>query len=155
MCETALVIGYGNELRGDDAIGQQVAKAIKYWHLSSVKSIAVHQLTPELAENLANSKLAIFVDACINYQSDEVQVEPLLPCDSTTINPHTSDPKILLALAKFLYGNCPKAWLVTVPGENFELSDRISITAQKGITTALSKIMQILDQNNNLWMNSE
>ena len=25
----ALVIGYGNDLRGDDAIGQQVAKAIK------------------------------------------------------------------------------------------------------------------------------
>ena len=31
---TTLVIGYGNDLRGDDAIGQQVAKAIKYCYLS-------------------------------------------------------------------------------------------------------------------------
>jgi Ni,Fe-hydrogenase maturation factor len=37
---TTLVIGYGNDLRGDDAIGQQVAKAIKYCYLSSVQSIA-------------------------------------------------------------------------------------------------------------------
>ncbi|MFM2062884.1 MAG: hypothetical protein RLZZ507_2554 [Cyanobacteriota bacterium] len=155
MSGTAIVIGYGNELRGDDAIGQQVAKAIKFWCLSSVKSVAVHQLTPELAEPLANSQLAIFVDACINSQSHEVQVKPLLPSESNTINPHTSDPQTLLFLAQFLYGNCPLAWLVTVPGVNFELSDRISPTAQKGITTALSKIMQILDKHNNLGMNSE
>ncbi|GCL35286.1 hypothetical protein SR1949_03780 [Sphaerospermopsis reniformis] len=153
--QPVIVIGYGNELRGDDAIGQQVAKVVKYWCLSSVESIAIHQLTPELAEPLANSRLAIFVDACINSQSHEVQVQPLLPNESNTINPHTSDPRTLLSLAQFLYGNSPKAWLITVPGENFKLCDRISLTAQKGITTALSKIMQILEQNNNSWMNSE
>ena len=57
----ALVIGYGNDLRGDDAIGQQVAKAIKDCCLSSVQSIAIHQLTPELAAPLANVNLAILL----------------------------------------------------------------------------------------------
>jgi Ni,Fe-hydrogenase maturation factor len=47
-----LVIGYGNELRGDDAIGQWVARAV-----------AAHQLTPELAEDLAHTDYAVFVDA--------------------------------------------------------------------------------------------
>lgn len=150
--DTAIVIGYGNELRGDDAIGQQVAKAIKSWRLLSVQSIAVHQLTPELSETLANSQLAIFVDACINSQSNQVEVQSLLPCESNTINAHTSDPKSLLALSQWLYGNCPKAWLVTVPGENFELRDRISPTAEKGINIALSKIMEILDQNHNIFI---
>jgi hydrogenase maturation protease len=142
---TAIVIGYGNELRGDDAIGQQVAKAIKYWHLLSVQSIAVHQLTPELAENLANSQLAIFVDARIDSQLGEVQVQSLLPSKSSYIDAHISDPRSLLALSQFLYGHCPEAWLITVPGVNFELSDRLSPTAEKGIAIAIDKIIQILN----------
>jgi hydrogenase maturation protease len=155
MSGTAIVIGYGNELRGDDAIGQQVAKAIKFWCLSSVKSIAVHQLTPELAEPLAKAELAIFVDACINSHSHEIQVQSLLPSNFNTINAHICDPRSLLALSQVLYGSSPPAWLVTVPGINFELSDRISPTAEKGIAGALVKIIQILNQSNNLWMNSE
>jgi hydrogenase maturation protease len=145
---STIVIGYGNELRGDDAIGQQVAKAVKCLCLSSVKSIAIHQLTPELAEPLANSQLAIFVDACINYQCNEVQVQRLLPCELSeinTINPHISDPRSLLAIAEFLYGNYPKSWLITVPGVNFELSDRLSPTGEKGVAIAIGKITNIVN----------
>jgi hydrogenase maturation protease len=141
----ALVIGYGNDLRGDDAIGQQVAKAIKDCCLSSVQSLAVHQLTPELAAPLANVNLAIFVDACINSQSGQVQVQSLLPSELNTINTHISNPSSLLALSQILYGHCPSAWLVSVPGVNFELSDRISPTAETGIAIAIVTIMQILN----------
>lgn len=146
---SAIVIGYGNELRGDDAVGQQVAKTIKNWHLLSVKSIAVHQLAPELSEPLASAKLAIFVDACINSQSQKVEMSSLIPSNLQTINGHICDPKSLLYLAKILYGNCPEAWLITIPGLNFELSDCISNTAEKGIKIALTKIMHILDQYKN------
>jgi Ni,Fe-hydrogenase maturation factor len=126
---TTLVIGYGNDLRGDDAIGQQVAKAIKYCYLSSVQSIAVHQLTPDLAAFLANVKLGIL----------------LLPSDLNIINTHISHPSSLLAFSQILYGYSPPAWLISVPGVNFEISDRISPTAEKGIVIAIFKIMQILN----------
>jgi hydrogenase maturation protease len=145
---TTLVIGYGNDLRGDDAIGQQVAKAIKYCYLSSVQSIAVHQLTPDLAAFLANVKLGIFVDACMNSQSNQVQVQLLLPSDLNIINTHISDPSSLLAFSQILYGYSPPAWLISVPGVNFEISDRISPTAEKGIVIAIFKIMQILNTSN-------
>jgi hydrogenase maturation protease len=143
--ETAIVIGYGNELRGDDAIGQMIARIIKSRGLLSVKSIAVHQLTPELSEPLASARLAIFVDACVDYQSDKVKVISLLPSYSQNINGHICDPQSLLYLAKFLYNNCPETWLITVPGVNFELSDQISPTAEKGMEIALTKIMEILN----------
>jgi Ni,Fe-hydrogenase maturation factor len=52
--KATIVIGYGNELLSDDAIGPRVANLINLWHLSHVQSLAVHQLTPELAANLAN-----------------------------------------------------------------------------------------------------
>jgi Ni,Fe-hydrogenase maturation factor len=41
-----MVIGYGNELLGDDAIENGIVNAIESWHLLTVKSLAVHQLTP-------------------------------------------------------------------------------------------------------------
>ena len=37
-----LIVGYGNELRGDDGVGPQVAMAILDWHLPSVKSLSVY-----------------------------------------------------------------------------------------------------------------
>jgi Ni,Fe-hydrogenase maturation factor len=72
-------------------------------------------------------------------------VQSLLPSELNTINTHISNPSSLLALSQILYGHCPSAWLVSVPGVNFELSDRISPTAEKGIAIAIVTIMQILN----------
>ncbi|QYX34058.1 hydrogenase maturation protease [Sphaerospermopsis torques-reginae] len=153
MMKKVIVIGYGNELRSDDGVGKKIADTIDSWNLSNVKSLAVHQLTPELADELANVNLSIFVDATIN---ENMVVAPLsLTNDHYHSIGHFADPRSLLALTEFLYGKSPIAWLVTVPGQNFELGDRISLKAEKGITTALSKIMQILEQNNNLGITSE
>lgn len=37
MSQTILVIGYGNDLRSDDAVGQRVAQMIAVWNLSNVR----------------------------------------------------------------------------------------------------------------------
>ncbi|WP_016949994.1 hydrogenase maturation protease [Anabaena sp. PCC 7108] len=146
MCATVIVIGYGNELRGDDGIGQRIANSIESWHLLTVKSFAVHQLTPELAVNLAKADLAIFVDACINSEAGEVQVKSLLINNSSVFSEHQSDPQSLLALTQSLYGYSPPAWLVTVPGVNFELRDSLSPIAEKRIGIALTKIINIINR---------
>lgn len=156
MSVTTIIIGYGNELRSDDAIGQKVANIINSWHLSDVESLAVHQLTPELAANLANVNLAIFVDAMMSSESENVEVESILLSESNTISHilsnildnmmlgHIGNPRSLLSLTKYLYGYCPTAWLVTVPGVNFELGDCLSPIAEMGINIALDKIINII-----------
>lgn len=140
-----MVIGYGNELRGDDGIGPKIAETIASWHLSSVKSLAVHQLTPELAADLATMDLVVFVDACMTNQPFDVQVQSISPTTNGVFDGHLSDPKSLLALTQSLYSHCPLAFLVTVPGVNFEICDRISPIAQTGIAIALTKIINILN----------
>lgn len=139
-----IVIGYGNELRSDDGIGQRVAKTL---HVSNVKSIAVHQLTPELAEILANTDLVIFVDACLMSESYQVQVQSLSPASFNVIAGHTADPRSLLALTQALYDYCPQAWWIKVPGVNFELGDRLSPIAETGVAIALQQITQIVEPN--------
>jgi hydrogenase maturation protease len=44
-----LLIGYGNPLRGDDGLGWQVADQVARDADKSIKVVATHQLTPELA----------------------------------------------------------------------------------------------------------
>lgn len=137
----AVAIGYGNELHSDDGIGQRVAKMLQ---LSNVKSIAVHQLTPELAQALANTALAVFIDACLASESSQVQVQSLLPNSSNVIAGHTADPRSLLTLTLALYGHCPPAWWVTVPGVNFELGENLSPLAEQGIEIAIDKINHLI-----------
>ncbi|ALF55210.1 hydrogenase maturation protease [Nostoc piscinale CENA21] len=146
MNATVMVIGYGNDLRSDDGIGQRIADEIASWHLSAVKSLAVHQLTPELADALANAELAIFVDAYVPLESFDVQVQSLSPSVDNAIAGHTADPQSLLALTRTLYGHCPPALWVTVPAVNFEFGDRFSEITETGKAIALGKIMQILDK---------
>jgi hydrogenase maturation protease len=145
MTTSTMVIGYGNELRSDDGIGQKIANIINHWDLASIKSLAVHQLTPELAANLENVNLAIFVDASINSESADVQVESIFPTVSTPITEHSANPQYILTLTKSLYDYCPPAWLVTVPGVNFELGDCISPIAEEKIGIALTKIINIIN----------
>ncbi|ABA24262.1 conserved hypothetical protein [Trichormus variabilis ATCC 29413] len=151
MKKTVMVIGYGNDLRSDDGIGKWIANEVDSWHLPSVESLAVHQLTTDLADSLANVNMAIFIDACLPVDGFDVKVQPLLAADDIDSNVHTGDPRSLLALTQALYGNCPTAWWVTIPGVNFEIGDRFSPTAETGKAIALVKIIQILDKVKNLW----
>jgi len=139
-----LVIGYGNLLRSDDGIGQQIAQAIGTWGMSDVQTIAVHQLTPELAETLASFDVTIFVDACAISDHQDIQIERIESLRFSPLMGHTSDPRSLLALSQVLYDRAPQAWSITVPGANFEVGDRLSSVAERNIETALQRINDLM-----------
>jgi hypothetical protein len=59
-----LVVGYGNPLRGDDAVGWRVAESIvSDPRLAGAHVMTAHQLLPELAVELGEAGLAVLVDA--------------------------------------------------------------------------------------------
>ncbi len=141
---TFLVIGYGNELRGDDAVGAQVAKAVANWHLSEVKAIVTHQLLPELAVEIAKANYVIFVDACGEEScARNVQLTPMVmqrgKSPSVTLA-HTHSAEGLLALTQKVYGFVPQAWLLQVPTESFGFGKQLSSIAHRGIDEAVQTI---------------
>lgn len=144
-----LVIGYGNDLRSDDGIGVRVAQKIAQWDLSNVRSLGVHQLTPELAAEIAVAERVIFVDAYPALSHQAVQVFRLSASDEEMISSHTSNPWALLALTRSLYRCCPTAWWVLIPGTNFELGDRLSPTARRGIAQALNHLLNLIQNEGN------
>jgi hydrogenase maturation protease len=143
---TILVIGYGNTLRADDGAGPCVAARASAWGWPGLTAIAVHQLTPELAEPLAAAELAIFLDARLADASEEVEIIPLEPAGSGGMDGHTSDPRSLLALAQAVYGRHPRAWLVTLPAADLALGERLSSTAERGVEAALAGIAALIER---------
>lgn len=137
-----LVIGYGNEIRGDDGAGLRVAEAIETLHLPGVRVIACHQLTPDLAEPLAGARAAIFADARPAVEKAPIEVFPVLPETKGGFSLHSGSPAGLLALAKALYGRCPPAWCVAIPAVDFNLGETLTATARHGVATAVAAIQE-------------
>lgn len=131
-----LVIGYGNELRGDDALGPRVAAAVESAGLPRVRVLSVHQLTPDLALAISEAQRVIFVDACSSPAQQKVECRPVYPSREMHALGHTSHPGELLAMAQALYHRAPSAWIVTAPGASFALGEVLSAGAQAGFEAA-------------------
>jgi hydrogenase maturation protease len=151
MMPEALVIGYGNELRGDDAAGPLTVREIAALNRPNLRALAVHQLMPELAEPISRASAVVFVDARLPLEanpaaSEEMGVVELEPQVSGDYSAHYSDPAFLLGLAARLYGHCPRAWLATIPAEQFELGVPLSSVTLRGIRAAVISIPQLLEE---------
>ncbi len=76
-----------------------------------------------------------------------IGLDSLKPLDSIPIRSHFGDPRAILSLTQAIYEKCPQAWWVIVPGINFQLGDRLSSVAEKGISQALIQIRNLITDN--------
>ena len=95
-----LVIGYGNELRRDDGLGPNVARRIAAANYAHVRVLTCFQLVPELAADLAETPMAIFMDALDAPERSSVELQRITAEEVIDWNTHTSDPRTLLALTR-------------------------------------------------------
>ena len=136
-----LVIGYGNELRGDDGVGPKTAAAVEQLKLPGVRCLTRHQLTPELAEEISRANKVIFVDAATG--ETEVRIREVAPAVDPVVRAHSADPAALLTLGKQLFGTSPKAWMITIPVENTTFGEELSPRARRGLETAVEEIKKL------------
>ena len=141
--EHILIIGYGNTLRSDDSVGQIVGMEVEAWNLPQVTSIYVHQLTPELAEKIAEFGTVIFVDASI--QTQKVSLTSIKNKENSKNWTHHLTPASIIYLTQFLYQAKPQAWLIHIPIENLNFGEKISNLAQQGKQEALKIIRNIIE----------
>ena len=141
MGQRVLIIGIGNTLRRDDGAGcflaEALAASLKGRGLD-VATLLVQQLTPELAEEIADSSASTIFFADVAADATTAQVTPLLAPDDFDAagDSHHLAPDLLMAIAQRLYGVSTPAWLVTVPGVDFGHGEGLSQAAQRGIHQA-------------------
>ena len=108
----------------------------------------MQQLTPELAEQISRAETVIFVDASANtlpgvVSMQRVNAAALVPTTWT----HVLNPPTLLALSRQLFGKAPEqVFLLSVGGESFEFSEKLSARVRGSIPEAVNKIEVFLTQ---------
>jgi hydrogenase maturation protease len=138
-----LIIGYGNNLRSDDGVGRYLAEIIDQQQLPFVKTLSVHQLTPELVLEITEAQAVIFIDAIASL-NDEITLQSRETSQDKTRLCHSSNPEQLLSLCKNLYHTSPPAWLLTIPTNNFEFGETFSDLTQNAIAPALVILTQLI-----------
>jgi hydrogenase maturation protease len=122
-----LVIGIGNPLRGDDGVGA--------WLAEQVGGRSVQQLTPELAEELAQLEDVLFIDAWLAPAPAEPQLTAIGPA-AGAVESHRLEPAQLLAASQALYGRTPRAHLLQVPAHAFDQGMELSPELQAALPSA-------------------
>jgi hydrogenase maturation protease len=135
-----LIIGFGSPLRGDDVAGRYAARLLNE---QGFRTLDVHQLTPELAEEIASAREVLFLDAHAELPPGEISIERLSSKPSAT-GPleHSASPAGLLRLTRRTYGAEPIAWLIGMGGAEFEMSDGLSAAAERAVDRAIAEIIR-------------
>jgi hydrogenase maturation protease len=146
-----LVIGYGNPLRGDDGVGPAVAAAVAADPRGAgARVLALHQLTPELAVDLAGARLAIFVDATVEAGPGQVVTRrpaagvPAVAGGGAGPSSHHVGIDALIVLARELYGSAPEVAVVSVGVADLETGDRLSAAVAAAVPAAVEAVLALI-----------
>jgi Ni,Fe-hydrogenase maturation factor len=105
----------------------------------------VHQLAPEMAEALTRYSLVVFVDAHVEGAGWEPvhlqEVEPVLTANMIS---HHLRPASLLALCASLYGRCPRGYLLTVLGHDFDFGEELAPDTSRRADEAVERLLALL-----------
>ena len=159
-----IILGYGNPDRGDDGVAyyilneliQKLAenrKALEEFQETGIVEINNDvdiwynlQLVPEVSQDLADYKNAIFLDAHTAEIPDEILITEISPHYQNSPFTHHLTPASCLDLADQLFGHSPKATLITIRGYQFDFSRELS---KKTTDLAKQALLTILKMINN------
>lgn len=143
----ALLIGIGNRLRSDDGAGIRVAEALEA-QATGMQVLVCDQLTPELAHPISQARAVLFIDAQMSDASEATAQAPstahLQPLEASTHGDptgHALTPPRLLALSAALYGPCPPAWQLLIPGEHWQVGDQLSARTATACRNAVPVVL--------------
>jgi hydrogenase maturation protease len=153
-----LILAYGNSLRRDDGAGFVLGDVIERMLSEAgfeVERIDSHQLEPELALDISGEKIScvLFIDTRVVPpipNDDDLRIQFRRVVSAEKASPgigHHLNASTLLAYAEYLFKKQPPAWLITVPGIDFDHGEGLSEATRKAIDSApgiLRKLIGIL-----------
>ena len=139
MSSSVLLIAIGNTLRRDDGAGHELAARLEPFLRAAGVSVEVEylqQLVPETAEIVSKAVLAVFLDASRDGTENQPRMIPVQPDAKTEPASHSISPQQVLSIAERLFHHRPLAYLLTIPGRDFEHGEEFSDVSQNGIADA-------------------
>jgi len=145
-----LVFAVGNPSRGDDALGPVLVERLEPW-IADARALPVDlvlltdfQWQVEHALDLQDVDVAIFADASVSGEAS-FNIALLVPEFDASYSTHALSPACVLAVAERLGQALPQAWLLSMPGEDFELGAPLSALAQSSLDAAFAYLCASLE----------
>lgn len=117
-----IIIGYGNDLRGEDGFGVEVVRELQNKVKKDTKLIEAYQLTPELCLELLVADEIIFIDAAFSGDSHYKLACILEPLNQTNLSHHIS-PKMILSILNGVYNRYPSYQIYSMLTNEFDKID--------------------------------
>lgn len=109
-----LFVAIGNPLRGDDGIAWRVLDGLQL----SGDRLHLHQLTPEVAADIAPYAEVVFLDA--DVEAEAPVVEPVGDATPGSAFTHHVTPAAVVRASRLWFGFAGAAWLCRLPARDFE-----------------------------------
>lgn len=148
-----LVIGYGNSLAGDDAVGFYAVQKLVGSELPDYVTVKyIHQFMPEHAEEIAECDLLICIDAEVSGSYGELKCKRLSADNlhDTGTAAHDYTLESILLLAKQLFVRIPEVYLITLSGKSFLTSDRLTPEVEKRLPDVIDNVFSIINRKKHL-----
>ncbi len=160
-----LLIGYGNPSRRDDGVAFHVLDRLRQrlglpdrpldaeiadaqedeWLQDRLVIKRLHQLTPELAEELAQFDIVVLIDAHVQGVGwDAVHWQEISPAYRSSMVSHHLSPTSLLALCQTLYGHCARGYVLSVVGSDFDFGEELSPGTAGLLDEAVGRLLDLL-----------
>ncbi len=142
-----LLIAIGNTLRRDDGVAHRALDLLG--KLSpDITPRKTHQLTPELADDMAPFDRVVFVDAVEGTRRGEPSLQLVLEEEPDALSSpltHSTTPAAVLALSRRLYGFDGVAWLIAIPTFDLGIGEGLSTEGEAEATLAAGRLREFLE----------
>ncbi|WP_333823181.1 hydrogenase maturation protease [Pinisolibacter sp.] len=140
-----VVLGWGNDARGDDGLGPLLLGRIAALDLPHVTVVEDFQLQIEHAMDLEAADLALFLDASVAAPAPFAFTETG-PRDDASHSTHALSPEAVLAVfARVLGRDPPPAFVLAMRGEAFELGSGLGAAAAEGLDAAWAFVWPLIE----------
>jgi hydrogenase maturation protease len=133
-----LVIGIGNNCRGDDGLGWKFIELLESMGLDFIDQEYRYQLQVEDAALISEYDVVYFVDATYESLKEGFELRSCIASNEEQVSSHAQSPGAILKLANDLYNKFPEAYLLAICGEEWGLETSLSEAAQKNLIEAAS-----------------
>jgi len=142
-----LIVGYGNLSREDDGIGRQAADELaRVLDKLHVKVIGCNQLTPELAESVAESDCVLFLGAVAKGYPGVMSIHRVRPSARSGKSLGSGiAPSTLLGLAVSTGGRTPEAFALTVSGDRFDSGEGLSPAVAEVLPLVVERVKLMVE----------
>ena len=144
-----VVVGYGDPFHGDDGVRFHVATVLEgSMHQPSVRTYAVHELTADLVDPVGLAKLVIFIDASVIDPPGAVRAFELKPASGVDVLRHrlaqAAAAQRLLAMARLVHANRPRAYVIRVGGKSFQRGDGLSPQVRDALPEVVDRVQDLV-----------